>query len=73
MSSTYFQFLWHKVNHSSCVSCTCYSKVNHSLESYLEETRLNIEIREFANNVFDARIYLSLCYTSLISVCDVIS
>ena len=29
-------------------------------------------IREFANNVFDARIYLPLHYTSLISVCDII-
>ena len=29
--------------------------------------------REFANNVFDARIYFPLRYTSLISVCDVIS
>ena len=31
------------------------------------------DIREFANNVFDTRIYFPLCYTSLISVCDVIS
>ena len=31
------------------------------------------DIREFANNVFDARIYFPLRYTSLISVCDVIS
>ena len=30
-------------------------------------------IREFANNVFHARIYFPLRYTSLISVCDVIS
>ena len=29
--------------------------------------------REFANNVFHARIYFPLRYTSLISVCDVIS
>ena len=31
-----------------------------------------VNFREFANNVFDARIYYPLRYTSLISVCDVI-
>ena len=29
--------------------------------------------REFANSVFHVRIYFPLRYTSLISVCDVIS
>ena len=47
-----------------------------SLSMYLNCSKGRVNIthnREFANNVFDARIYFPLRYTSLISVCDVIS
>ena len=43
-----------------------------SMPKALARWRVTLLFIEFAN-VFDARFYFPLCYTSLISVCDVIS